>query len=198
MNNERNALLCFDNSTNLLKAVFPEENWTWFLTKNMHGLTDGFPTIQFDNNTSDVVYWLEDLEKFAVAYAQDSLSTEDIASMIDDHMARLNLQSMLAALSSDGDSFSIQSAFMSQETIHKDGSVDFNLKNPGAWSIAIGEMSEEQLDTGYALTTLAHAIRMVGAGMELSASEAAALSGIAITHANRACDNADRIRSILS
>ena len=64
--NNRNALFSFDRSADLLKELYPDENWFWFLTKNIHGLTEGYSTIPYDNNTSDIAYELSDIENFAV------------------------------------------------------------------------------------------------------------------------------------
>ncbi len=49
----RNMSLCIDNSAKLLATVFPGQNWAWFLSKNLHGLTEGYPTIPFDNSSGN-------------------------------------------------------------------------------------------------------------------------------------------------
>lgn len=194
----RNAFFSFDHSADLLKEIYPEENWFWFLTKNIHGLTEGYSTIPYDNNTSDIAYELSDIENFAVTYGIGKFSAEEVGSMIDDHMTRIDLESMLSEIEIKLNTNNFNSKFMSQKTVHDDGSVDLCLNNPVDWMIEIKEMSDIQVETCYALTTLAHAIRMVGEGMSLSKSEAEALSGIAIAQADRAYDNADQIRSILN
>lgn len=194
----RNALLPFDFTANLLKSLYPEENWVWFLTKNIHGLTDGYPTIPYDQNVSEIAYWITDIDNFAISYGADKFSSEEVITKIDKFVFPTELGLTATDMGNISNAFTINSNFMSLKTENDDGSVDLRLDSPEAWIIEINEMSDIQIETCYALTTLAHAIRMVGEGMLLSKSEAEALSGIAIAQAYRAYDNADQIRSILN
>ena len=58
----------FEHSVRFLKEILPEENWVWFLSKNLHGLTEGYPTIPFYNSLKGVTYNFEEIKSFALLY----------------------------------------------------------------------------------------------------------------------------------
>lgn len=193
----RNTNLSFDRSTGLLKAIFPGENWAWFLSKNLHGLTEEFATIPFDNNASEIAYQLGDLEKFAVEFGHGDPSAEEIASIIDEHLS-YNLLGLIAKIESEIDPLGGCGEFLVQPRLDADGNTHLDPNDISALLSALQEIAEEQMNTGYTLTTLAHAFRSIDSGAEFSSTDATALSGVAIAQAGRSCDNAQRIRSLFN
>lgn len=81
----RHIYQTFDQSVDLLDVIFPDENWVWFLSKNLHGLTEGFDTIPFSYDTYDIMYRIGDLERFAVEFGRGYISAEEIAAIIDEN-----------------------------------------------------------------------------------------------------------------
>lgn len=67
---------CMNNShaVDILRALYPDTNWNWFLVRNRAGLTEGYPTIRFDQNCENVVYKPIDIEDFAEMYGDGKYS----------------------------------------------------------------------------------------------------------------------------
>ncbi len=193
----RQIMLSFAATADFLKKIYPDQNWTLFLTKNLHGLTEGYARIHCDMNARDVVYWLGEIEHFAVLYGKGSPSADEIEALCNRYASQLELQSLCHELSAS-DPFGISGKFLDEAKHDADGNLVFSTERVSELLIAINDLANTQLETGYALTTLAQAFRGVGAGVHYSQQDATALAEVAVRQAGCAIDNADSIRGLFN
>lgn len=88
--------LSLDNSARFLHSIYPSVNWAWFLSKNLHGLTDGYPTIPFDNSSETVTYGLDDLKSFALLNGDGMFSENDITHHAEHFKHQLDVEMTMA------------------------------------------------------------------------------------------------------
>lgn len=188
----------FVSAARLLNSVYPDEQWGWFLSKNMNGLTEGYSTIPFNSDPSEFFYELNDLKDFAIEYGKGKYSSEDITLIINSHVKCLELSHKHEELNNISNAFIATSDFICEKKFNADGTVDLRLESLSSWMIAIKNMSVEALLTCETLCELASEFRMLRAGNEISPSKAAELSAMAIEQAISVCDNAEQILSILN
>lgn len=79
----RDKYQTFEHSVELLEEIFPNENWVWILSRNLHGLTEGFDTIPFEIDEFEIMYQIADLESFAIEFGRGYISEAEIAWRID-------------------------------------------------------------------------------------------------------------------
>jgi hypothetical protein len=192
---------CFYNfvsAAQLLNAVFPDEQWGWFLSKNMHGLTEGHSKIPVDLEMCEIYYELNDLRNFAIEYGKGKFTTEHITLLFNSHVKCLELSHKHEELNYISNAFIATSDFICEKKFNADGTVDLRLESLSSRMIAIKKMSKEALETCETLSELAYEFRMISTGNEISPSKAAELSAMAIEQAVSVCDNAEQILSILN
>lgn len=86
----RTAVLGLSFGASFLRCVYPDVNWEAFLAMNLHGLTEGYPTIPFDTSFNHINYDLDDLEAFAFTYGEGKVSGETIARHAEEYLKRLD------------------------------------------------------------------------------------------------------------
>lgn len=188
----------FVSAARLLNSVYPDEQWGWFLSKNMNGLTEGYSTIPFNSDPSEFFYELNDLKDFAIEYGKGKFSSEDVTLIINSHVKCLELSHKHEELNYILNAFIATSDFICVKKFNADGSVDLRLESLSSWMVAIKKMSLEALQTCETLAEQASEFRMLRDGHEISPSKATELSAMAIEQAVSVCDNAEQILSILN
>lgn len=192
------VMLSLDHSAALLERIFPEENWTGFLSKNIRGLTKGYPTIPFDKKSPEISYELGALEDFAVTYGKHKLSAKDVRSIRGSYLLDRELDELLVAINDDSSRVrDSRNSFLKARSDAR-GNLRLNPSEISALFRIVDESAKEQMETRDILTTLALAVRALDSGVTLSSEEITALSGVAAHQADRACSNAERIRSLFS
>ena len=88
-----NTHLSIVNSARFLSRIYVGENWVWFLSKNMHGLS-AYPTIPFDNSLESLTYDMHDLKAFAFLYGRGQRSEHEISSHADEHLKLLAIEDL--------------------------------------------------------------------------------------------------------
>jgi hypothetical protein len=182
----------------LLNSVYPDKQWGWFLSKNMNGLTEGYSTIPFNNESNELFYELNDLKDFAIEYGKGKFSSEDITLIINSHAKCLELSHKHEELNYITHAFTVTSDFICEKKFNADGTVDLRLESLSSWMVAIKKMSVEAILTCETLSELASEFRLLRDGNEISPSKAAELSAMAIEQALSVCDNAEQILSTLN
>ena len=183
----QNCSLCIDNSAKLLSSVFPGENWAWFLSKNLHGLTEGYPTIPFDNSSEEIAYDLKDLKQFALAYGNGSLTEEQIDQSVTSHLEKLEVMYMLNEIErSRMPTSSRTDNFLSENATEDRGYFSISSGEYFAMIELLSEILDKQETTAQALITLGAAFKLLGTEGGLSADEIDAFKGVACSHAGEA------------
>lgn len=191
----RKHSLSIDRGAELLSAIFPGKNWTWFLSKNLHGLTDSVATIPFDHASESISYDVSDLERFAVQFGRGTLSEEEIAKLIDTFLEDLDQRSVAVETScvvgraADHMLTGVRTDLTGHLIVSPEGC--------GALLEQLGLIEDVQAETARTLSTLAYALRMMGTTTALP-NEIEGLRDIAIAQAGRACENAVDIRMLTS
>lgn len=180
-----------------LEQLYPGVNWVWFLSKNMHGLTEGYPTIRFDNSSVAVAYDLEDLKAFAFAYGAGKFSKENISGYADAYLNQLELEDMASRLGHSFDRHSyLSSDFMSAEATNDKDYFQLSSGEFFAMTERLEEILSIQEETAQALVTLATTVRAFKTPGTATSSEIDALCGIATTHARHAYDACDLLADL--
>lgn len=183
----QNPSFCIDNSAKLLASIFPGENWAWFLSKNLHGLTEGYSTIPFDNSSESVAYDLKDLKNFALAYGNGSVTEKQIDQRATGHIEKLEVMYMLNAIehrrlptSSRSDNFLSENATEDRDY--------FPISYGEYWALTelLQEVLETQEEVAQALVTLGTTFKVFGTEGTPTAEEIDAIKGLATSHAGRA------------
>lgn len=183
----RNMSLCIDNSAKLLATVFPGQNWAWFLSKNLHGLTEGYPTIPFDNSSEDIAYDLKDLKQFALAYGKGSLTEEQINQLAKSYLDQLDLLCMLGEI----DRSRMPTSSRTDNFLSENASEDrdyFSISSGEYWALTelLDEVLNTQEEVAQALVTLGTTFKVFGTEGTPTAEEIDAIKGVATSHAGRA------------
>lgn len=199
----RDIYMPFGRSVELLGEIYPYENWVLFLSKNLHGLTEGFDTIPFDDDIFDVWYQVGDLESFAIEFGRGSVSAEKIASFIDAEV--LSLEALdrelddLLGKTEDRPTLSsnIENPIFRTNAV-ADGNMVFDAIKKPELLRTICDIADVEHVTVQILTALAQAIRDYESVDKSSIAYLTALSAAAIVQAGRACDNAMQIGTVFT
>lgn len=199
----RDIYIPFGRSVELLGEIYQDENWVLFLSRNIHGLTEGFAPIPFDDDLFDVWYRTGDLERFAFEFGRGSVSAEKIASIFD--AEALNLEALdrelddLLGKTEDNPILSCNTENpISKSISDAGGDIALGSTKKSELLRSIRDIADAQLETVQNFTALAHAIRDHEPGDKSSSVYLTALSATATAQAGRACDNAMRIGSVLN
>ena len=183
----QNPSFCIDNSAKLLASIFPGENWAWFLSKNLHGLTEGYSTIPFDNSSESVAYDLKDLKNFALAYGNGSVTEEQIDQRATSYIDELELRYMLDEIDrSRMPTSSRTDNFLSSNATEDRDYFSISSGEYFAMIELLSEILDKQETTAQALVTLGAAFKLLGTEGGLSADEIDAIKGVACSHAGEA------------
>lgn len=183
----QNMSFCIDNSAKLLSSIFPGENWAWFLSKNLHGLTDGYPTIPFDNSSDSVAYDFKDLKNFALTYGNGSITEEQINQHATNYAQQFDLLYMLSEI----DRSRMPTNSRTDNFLSENASEDrdyFSISSGEYWALTelLDEVLNTQEEVAQALVTLGTTFKVLGTEGTPTAEEIDAIKGLATSHAGRA------------
>jgi len=193
----QNPSFCIDNSAKLLASIFPGENWAWFLSKNLHGLTEGYSTIPFDNSSESVAYDLKALKSFALAYGSGRVTEEQIDQHATSHIDKLEAMYMLNEIehrhlptSSRSDNFLSENATEDRDY--------FSISYGEYWALTelLDEVLNTQEEVAQALVTLGTTFKVFATEGTPTADEIDAIKGVATSHAGRAYNAYEQLAMI--
>jgi hypothetical protein len=187
-----------DHAVNVLRALYPSQNWTWFLAKNRHGLTDGYPKIPFDLNSEEIVYDVRDIHDFAEQFGNGKYSVEQIRHISDDYFETCNPQSPMTELSSilNDDDGEDQLGELGQGGTE---ALALSAREYALLVVALYEIKKQQLSSASALTVLAFSLRAAATDQKnIGAHEIEAVANVATEQASCAVDNAQSVIDIVN